>query len=86
MEGASFGLCGTSLPRKARAGDGLINFPAEKRAGVRDPRFRSLPPKIQEQLAGTNYDTLRRIYDEVTVEEMQEAMAAVQLGALAEII
>lgn len=51
-----------------------VGFHAEKRTGVRDPWFRSLPPAIQEEIAGTQWGTLRRVYDEVTVEDMREAM------------
>jgi len=56
-----------------------LGFHGEKRAGVRDPRFRQLPPKVQEELAGTNWETLRRIYDDVSVEEMRAAL--VRAGA-----
>ena len=56
-----------------------LGFHGEKRAGVRDPRFRSLPPKVQEELAGTNWETLRRIYDDVSVDEMRAAL--VRAGA-----
>jgi hypothetical protein len=50
-----------------------VGYHAEKRAGVRDPEFRSLPPKIQETIAGTQYPTLRDVYDEVTTEDVREA-------------
>lgn len=43
--------------------------------GVRDPEFRKLSAAIQEEIAGTNYTTLRRIYDEVTAEDIREAWA-----------
>ncbi len=49
-----------------------LGFHAEKRAAVRDPRFRNLSPKVQEEFAGTNYATLRRVYDDVSVEEMRQ--------------
>lgn len=52
-----------------------VGFHSEKRAGVRDPEFRKLPAAIQEEIAGTNYTTLRRIYDEVTAEDIREAWA-----------
>ncbi|HUG02097.1 MAG TPA: hypothetical protein VML95_09535 [Longimicrobiales bacterium] len=54
-----------------------VGFHAEKRAGVRDPRFRALPPKVQEMVAGTAYATLRTIYDDLGVEELREAMAPI---------
>jgi len=53
-----------------------VGFHAEKRAGVRDPEFRSLPAKIQETIAGTRYTTLRDVYDEVTTEDVREAWEA----------
>jgi hypothetical protein len=37
---------------------------AEKRAGSRDPRFLALPPKVQETLAGTTWDAIRKVYDQ----------------------
>ena len=51
-----------------------LGYHGEKRAGVRDPEFRALPPAIQEELAGTNYNTLTRIYDKVTLEDMKQAI------------
>jgi integrase len=53
-----------------------VGFHAEKRAGVRDPEFRSLPAKIQETIAGTRYTTLRDVYDEVTTDDVREAWEA----------
>lgn len=35
-----------------------------------------LPAAIQEELVGTNFSTLRRIYAEVTVEDMRAALIA----------
>lgn len=55
-----------------------LGFHGEKRGGVRDPHFRSLSPKVQEEFAGTRYETLRTIYDEVGVEEMRSEIAAMQ--------
>ena len=46
----------------------------EKREGVRDPAFRLLPPKVQEELSGTQFETLSGIYDTVDVEEMRAAI------------
>jgi len=58
-----------------------VGFHAEKREGVRDPVFRSLPKKVQEEFAGTRFETLSSVYDEVGVEDMraelQRAEAAV---------
>ena len=54
-----------------------VGFHAEKRAGVRDPNFRALPPAIQEAMAGTRYETLRRVYDEVTPADIRRALQAV---------
>ena len=56
--------------------DFTCRFHAEKRAGVRDPKFRALPAKIQETIAGTRYTTLRDVYDEVTTEDVREAWEA----------
>lgn len=53
-----------------------LGFHGEKRAAVRDPVFRELPPKVQEAIARTNYETLRRVYDEVTVDEVRAAIEA----------
>jgi len=33
-----------------------------------------MPPKVQEAIARTNYETLRRVYDAVTVDEVREAI------------
>jgi integrase len=55
-----------------------LGYHGEKRAGVRDRRFRQLPAAIQEEIAGTNYTTLRRIYDSVSVEDMREAWSDAQ--------
>ena len=41
---------------------------------VRDPAFRLLPRKIQEELSGTQFATLSAIYDEVGVEDMRAEM------------
>ena len=55
------------LRRKLRG----VGYHAEKRAGVRARRFRDLPVSVQEELAGTNFETLRQVYDRVTVEDMR---------------
>ncbi len=54
-----------------------VGYHSEKRAGVRDPRFRALPPKVQEKLAGTKYETLKKVYDEVTSDDVRQAWMAV---------
>ncbi len=61
---------------RARLRDALkgVGFHSEKRAGVRDPAFRSLPPKLQEAIARTNHGTLRSIYDHVELDELREGM------------
>lgn len=53
----------------------------QKRAGVRRKEFRKLPAKVQEALTGTNHETLRRVYDDVSLEDMREAVARLQRGA-----
>lgn len=58
-----------------------VGYHAEKRAGVRDPGFLSLPAAIQEEIAGTNYTTLRRNCDEVSVEDMRDAWPAARRTA-----
>jgi hypothetical protein len=50
-----------------------VGFHSEKRSGVRDPNFRKLPASIQEEMSGTNYATLRRVYDEITPDDIREA-------------
>ena len=51
-----------------------LGFHAQKRAGVRRKEFRELPPKVQEALTGTNHETLRKVYDDVSLDEMREAV------------
>lgn len=60
---------------KKRAGVKIpgLGFHSEKRAGVRDPRFRSLPARLQEELTATNYETLRQVYDEVSFADLETA-------------
>ena len=53
-----------------------VGYHSEKRAGVRDPEFRSLPPKIQEEIAGTNFQTLSRIYDDVKPDAIRKVWKA----------
>jgi integrase len=54
-----------------------LGFHAYKRAGIRTPEFRALPPKVQEQLTGTTHAMLRAVYDEVPFEELEAAMGRV---------
>lgn len=61
---------GINLPR--------LGYHGEKRAGIRDPKFRSLDPAVQEELAGTTWETMRRIYDYVDVATMKDAVAALE--------
>ena len=49
-----------------------VGFHAELRAGVRDPEFRRLSPKVQEELAGKSYEMLKNTYDEVTSSDMRD--------------
>lgn len=50
-----------------------LGFHSEKRAGVRDPSFRDLPPALQERLSGTRWETLRVVYDQVSDEALEQA-------------
>ena len=61
---------------KERAGIRIrgLGFHGEKRAGVRDPWFRELDPKMKETLSRTNHATLINIYDEVELDEMRLAI------------
>ena len=43
-------------------------------AGVRDPWFRSLEPQVQEILAGTNWTTLKDVYDDVSLEDRKRVI------------
>ncbi len=51
-----------------------VGFHAEKRAGIRDPEFRALPPAIQEAIAGTSFETMKSTHDQVTVTDIRNAM------------
>lgn len=51
-----------------------LGYHGEKRAGVRDDWFRSLDPKRQEMFSRTNHQTLVNVYDDVTLDEMREAL------------
>lgn len=64
------------LRLKKRAGVDIphLGYHSGKRAKVRDPEFRQLDPKIREALLDTNYETLRRIYDDITLEDLEKAV------------
>lgn len=57
-----------------------LGYHAEKRAGVRDPWFRSLDPKMKEALARTNHQTLVAVYDDVALDEMRNALLSRRIG------
>lgn len=48
-----------------------LGFHGEKRAGVRDPRFRRLSDKAQEAISRTRYQTLRDVYDDMDVDDLR---------------
>ena len=68
---------------KARAGVNVrgLGLHGQKRAGVRRKEFRELPAKVQETLTGTNHEPLRRVYDDVSLEDVREAVARLQRRA-----
>jgi integrase len=51
-----------------------LGYHGEKRAGVRDAEFRALPQAIQEVVSRTTYETLKDVYDDVTVDDVRQAM------------
>jgi len=53
-----------------------VGFHSEKRALVRSAEFRALPPAIQEAKTGTSFETLKKVHDKVTVEDIREAELA----------
>lgn len=55
-----------------------LGYHGEKRAGVRDPRFRALPPAVQEAISGTAHETPMRVYDYVDLDAMRGAVAEVE--------
>ena len=61
-----------------------VGFHAELRAGVRDPEFRRLSPKVQEELAGKSYKMLKDTYDEVTISDMRDEGRGLGIPSLAE--
>ncbi|MCZ6714751.1 MAG: tyrosine-type recombinase/integrase [Deltaproteobacteria bacterium] len=58
-----------------------VGFHSEKRAGVRDPLFRALPHAIQEAWAGTSYEVLRDVYDQVTPKDIRAAIRQLEIAA-----
>lgn len=67
--------CGITIPR--------LGYHGEKRAGIRDPKFRALPAPVQEELAGTTYGTITRVYEYVDLPVLFEAVAVLEGGAAA---
>jgi len=61
---------------KERAGVDVerLGFHAYKRAGVRTTEFGKFRDKLAEHVTGTSIETLREVYDDVTYEELAEAM------------
>jgi hypothetical protein len=67
--------------RSARAIDASAAPPhSEKRAGVRDPRFRQLSRTEQEELAGTSWDVLATVYDDLSEEDLRDAVRRLETG------
>lgn len=65
--------CGIDVPR--------LGYHGEKRAGIRDPNFRSLPATVQEAMAGTTYGTIARVYDYVDLPTLFDALDVLEGGA-----
>lgn len=65
---------------KERAGIDVerLGFHGQKRAGVRRKEFRALPDPVREKLTGTAARTLDLVYDDVSVDEMREALRKLQ--------
>jgi hypothetical protein len=51
-----------------------LGYHGEKRVGVRDPRFRALPPAVQEAISGTTHRTLMSVYGYVGLDAMRGAV------------
>ncbi|MDB4950435.1 MAG: Phage integrase family protein [Gemmatimonadetes bacterium] len=64
---------GINIPR--------LGYHGEKRAGIRDPKFRALPAPVQEELAGTTYGTITRVYEYVDLPALFDAVAVLEGGA-----
>lgn len=64
--------------QKAKEAAGIdeerVGFHAYKRAGVRTEAFGQFRDKLREHLTGTTAETLRNVYDDVSYEELTEAM------------
>ena len=64
--------------QKAKKAAGIeeerVGFHAYKRAGVRTEAFGQFRDKLREHLTGTTAETLRDVYDDVSYEELAEAM------------
>ena len=42
------------------------------------PRFRALPPAVQEAISGTAYETLKRVYDFVDLDDVRKAVTELE--------
>lgn len=62
--------CGITIAR--------LGYHGEKRAGIRDPKFRALPAPVQEELAGTTYGTITRVYEYVDLPALFDAVAMLE--------
>jgi hypothetical protein len=65
--------CGINVAR--------LGYHGEKRAGIRDPKFRALPAPVQEELAGTTYGTITRVYEYVDLPALFDAVAVLEGSA-----
>lgn len=52
-----------------------LGYHGEKRAGIRHPAFKQLPIEVREELAGTTWETMKRVYDDVSLPEQRAAVA-----------
>jgi integrase len=68
---------------KERAGIEIegLGFHGQKRAGVRRKEFRALPNPVREKLTGTSARTLDSVYDDVSVDEMRDALQQLNGGS-----
>lgn len=55
-----------------------LGYHGEKRARIRSPEFRKLPPKVQEAITGTTWQTLNRVYDYVDLDTMRDALTLLE--------
>lgn len=51
-----------------------LGYHGEKRAAVRDPRFRRMSDKAQEAISRTSKQTLMEVYDDMDVEDLRREM------------